>query len=122
MSAPWKGAALAALVITLAAALAACGGSDSSTMPSAAKLARERAAETQTGYFSEESPWNTPIESLPKSPRSKQMLNLARRRLAVVELPDGKGYRTVERVVKKGFQINADRWAPLVVEAGGNNV
>jgi len=50
------------------------------------------------------------------------MLNLARRRLAVVELPNGKGYSTVERVVTKGFQINADRWAPLVVEAGGHNV
>jgi hypothetical protein len=123
MSAARKGAALAALAIALAAALAACGGgSDSSTTPSAAKVARERAAESQTGYFSEESPWNTPIESLPKSPRSKEMLNLARRRVAVVELPNSKGYGTVERVVKKGFQINADRWAPLVVEAGGNNV
>src|SRR6201999_657412 len=63
-----------------------------------------------------------PIESLPASPRSKKMLSLARRRLAVVELPDAKGYGTVERVVKKGFQINAARWAPLVVEAGGHNV
>src|ERR1700761_3252426 len=123
MSAAGKGAALAALAIALALALAACGGgSDSTTMPSAAKGARAKAAESQTGYFSEESPWNTPIESLPASPRSKKMLNLARRRLAVVELPNGKGYSTVERVVKKGFQINADRWAPLVVEAGGNNV
>jgi hypothetical protein len=123
MSAPWKGAALAALAIALAAALSACGGGgSSSTMPSAAKLARQRTLEAQTGYFSEESPWNTPIESLPASPRSKKMLNLARRRLAVVELPDGNGYGTVERVVRKGFQINAARWAPLVVEAGGHNV
>jgi hypothetical protein len=122
MSAPRRGAALAVLALVLAAGLTACGGgSDSSTTTTAPKKARDVAMK-QAGYFSAESPWNTPIEALPKAPSSKKMLELARRRLAVVELPDHKGFGSVERVVKKGFQINADRWAPLVVEAGGQNV
>lgn len=118
-----KGATLAALALTLAIGVTACGGSgsDSTTTNAATKRARERAM-NETGYFSAASPWNTPIESLPAAPDSTKMLRLARRRLAVVELPDHKGYGSVERVVKKGFQINANRWAPLVVEAGGNNV
>lgn len=124
MSAPWKGAALAALLIALAALLSACGGSSSEkTVTAASKTDRGKAAtKKSTGYFSEESPWNTPVESLPASKRSAKMLKLARRRVAVVETEGGKGYKTVERVVKKGVQINADRWAPLVVEAGGENV
>lgn len=122
MSAPWKGAALAALVIALGGLLAACGGSSEKTVTAASKTDRGKAAKKSTGYFSEESPWNTPVESLPKSNRSAKMLELARRRVAVIETEGGKGYKTVERVVKKGVQINADRWAPLVVEAGGANV
>jgi hypothetical protein len=123
MSAPRKGAALAALAIALALGLAACGSSESTpTAPTTAKKAAERAKEKEGGYFAADSPWNTPIESLPKAPSSAKMLKLARRRLAVVELSTQKGYGTVERVVKKGFQINSARWAPLVVEAGGTNV
>lgn len=123
MSRPWKGAALAALVISLALGLAACGssGSNDQSTALAAKKTHEKATH-QTGYFSAESPWNTPIESLPKSPRSGKMLKLAQRRLAVVELAEHQGYGSVERVVEKGFAINANRWAPLVVEAGGNDV
>jgi hypothetical protein len=122
MSAPTKGAALAALIIVLASALAACGGGGDQTTSGSAQKARDRAQEKTSGYFAADSPWNTPIEALPKSPRSAKMLELAQRRLAVVELPDRKGYGSVERIVHKGFQINANRWAPLVVEAGGNNV
>lgn len=113
MSAPRKGAAVAALAVVLALGLAACG-SGGSTMPSTAKT---RA--TTAGYFAADSPWNTTDESLPKAKRSAQMLKLARRRQAVVELPDHKGYRTVERVSRAGLAINSLRWAPLVVEANG---
>lgn len=123
MSAPWKGAALAALVVALAAALSACGSSGSnSTSSSAAPKSPDRAKVQVTGYFSEDSPWNTPIEALPKAPDSSKLLRLAQRRDAVVERPNGDGFESVERVVKKGFQVNSARWAPLVVEAGGNNV
>jgi hypothetical protein len=116
MSAASKGAVAAALVLALALALAACGGgSDSTTSKSTTKVAA-----TSAGYFSAESPWNTPVESLPKSPQSAQMLKLARRRQGVVELPEDKGFRNVERVAKQGFSVNAERWAPLVVEAGGS--
>jgi hypothetical protein len=114
MSAARKGAAAAALVIALAVGLAACGGSDSSTQSTTKK------ATTTTGYFSPESPWNTAIEALPKAPASAKMLKLARRRVGVEELPDDKGYRNVERVARQGFAVNAERWAPLVVEAGGS--
>lgn len=123
MSAPVKGAALAALTVALAVAVAACGGSSSTTILTTGKPARAKvAAVRENGYFSPDSPWNTAIESLPAAPRSAKMLKLARRRLAVVELPHHKGYGTVERVVTKGFSINANRWAPLVVEAGGKDV
>jgi hypothetical protein len=115
MSAPWKGAAAAALALALALGVAACGSSDGSTMPSTATEAA-----TAAGYFSAGSPWNTPIESLAESPHSAKMLQLARRRQAVVELPDNKGFRSVERVSKQGFSVNSERWAPLVVEGGGS--
>jgi hypothetical protein len=113
MSAARKGAVAAALVIALAVGLAACGGSDSSTQSTAKK------ATTTVGYFSPESPWNTAVEALPKAPDSTKMLKLARRRVGVEELPDDKGYRNVERVARQGFAVNSERWAPLVVEAGG---
>lgn len=113
MSAARKGAAAAALVVALAVGLTACGGSDSSTQSTTKKVAT-------AGYFSAESPWNTAVEALPKAPDSAKMLKLARRRQGVEELPDNKGYRNVERVARQGFAVNAERWAPLVVEAGGS--
>jgi hypothetical protein len=122
MSAPTRWAAIAALAIALAVGLAACGGGSDSSTTTAAPKPQAKIATKATGYFSAESPWNTPIESLPMAPDSSKLLKLAQRRLAVVELAGGKGYGSVERVVTKGFQINADRWAPLVVEAGGSNV
>jgi hypothetical protein len=122
MSAARKWAALAAAASLLALALAACGGSGDGAKTQAAAPKPRKEAVLQSGYFSPESPWNTAIEALPAASDSKKMLSLARRRLAVVELPGDQGYGSVERVVKKGFQINADRWAPLVVEAGGKNV
>jgi hypothetical protein len=115
MSAAGKGAAAAVLVVALAVALAACGSSGDSTMEKTTPKAA-----TSAGYFSAESPWNTPIESLPKAPDSAKLLKLARRRQAVVELPDNKGFRNVERISKQGISVNAERWAPLVVEAGGD--
>jgi hypothetical protein len=123
MSAPARFAALAAALIALVLGLAACGGSssnDSSTVSATVKAKAHLPADGT--YFAADSPWNTPVESLPASPESERMLELARKRLAVIERPGHEGVETVERVVKKGFQINATRWAPLVVEAGGTNV
>jgi hypothetical protein len=113
MSAARKGAAAAALVVALAVALTACGGSDSSTQSTTKKA-------TTAGYFSADSPWNAAVEALPKAPESAKMLKLARRRQGVEELPENKGYRNVERVARQGFAVNAERWAPLVVEAGSS--
>ncbi|HEY5332738.1 MAG TPA: hypothetical protein VIJ21_04260, partial [Solirubrobacterales bacterium] len=113
MNAALKGAAPAALVVLLALGVAACGSSGDGTSSGKGK--------TTAGYFSAESPWNTQIEALPKSPHSAKMLSLARRREGVVELPENKGYRSVERIAKGGFSVNAQRWAPLVVEAGGSD-
>lgn len=120
-----RAALLAALVAALAVVLSACGGSsnnDASTTTGAKQKARAQAAAKEGGYFAADSPWNTPVESLPASPESEPMLKLARKRLAVIELPGREGVGTVERTVDKGFAINASRWAPLVVEAGGTNV
>jgi hypothetical protein len=112
-----KSTALAAATVAAALALSACGGSskDSRSTSAEAKSTKQAAA-----YFSPESPWNTPIESLPKQKGSEKMLDLARRREAVVELPDHSGFGTVERVAEKGIAVNSLRWAPLVVEAGGD--
>jgi len=115
--------ALVALVLT--AGLAACGsdsGDDDTTSVNAARKARLAKLERDGTFFSADSPWNTTVATLPVSADSEQMLRLARKRQAVIELPGEEGVDTVERTVKKGFQINAERWAPLVVEAGGNNV
>lgn len=104
-----------AATVTLALALSACGSSNDSGSNSS------KAAEpaTTAAYFSAESPWNTPVESLPKQKGSEKMLQLAGRREAVVELPGHGGFETVERVADKGLAVNSSRWAPLVVEAGG---
>ncbi|OJU85261.1 MAG: hypothetical protein BGO11_18590 [Solirubrobacterales bacterium 70-9] len=119
MSARPKTTAIAAATAALALALSACGGSTNDTKSTTAAAPP---AIKSTGYFSAESPWNTPIESLPKQKGSEEMLQLARRREAVVELPDHRGFGTVERVAEKGIAVNSVRWAPLVVEAGGNDV
>jgi hypothetical protein len=121
MSSHLRYLAVAAALLALALGLAACGGSDeeATAKEASAKKANEPAAGT---YFSVASPWNTAIETLPKAPGSARMLSLARKRVAVIERPGHEGLATVERVVHKGFQINAARWAPLVVEAGGSNV
>jgi hypothetical protein len=119
---------LATGALLLALGLSACGGgSDESTSTSAsaakkAAAARAAAADKDGTFFAADSPWNTSIAALPAAPESEQMLKLARKRRAVIELPGEAGVGTVERTVKKGFQINAERWAPLVVEAGGTNV
>jgi hypothetical protein len=117
-------AILAALVALLALGLSACGdsGNDQTTTAASAKKQAHAKAAKEGGYFSEDSPWNTAVASLPASPESERMLKLARKRLAVIELPGHEGVGTVERTVDKGFSINAARWAPLVVEAGGTNV
>lgn len=117
--------ALLLAALLLAAGLAACGsdsGDDDTTGISAARKAKLAKLESDGTFFAAESPWNTSVASLPASPDSERMLKLARKREAVIELPGENGVDTVERTVKKGFQINTERWAPLVVEAGGNNV
>jgi hypothetical protein len=110
-----KTTALAAATIAIVVALTACGGSshDSGSHPDAAKA---------VGYFSADSPWNTPVEALPKQKGSERMLQLARRRKAVVELTGHDGFGTVERVAADGIAVNSVRWAPLVVETGGKDV
>jgi hypothetical protein len=115
MRAPLKAPALGAAALALALAVGACGSSGDGK--STAKTGEARS----TVYFSAESPWNTPVESLPKQKGSEKMLQLARRREAVVELPGHQGFGTVERVSEKGIAVNSARWAPLVVEAGGGD-
>lgn len=125
MSALTRTLALLLAALVLAAGLAACGSDsdgEETTNVSAARKARLAKLESDGTFFGAESPWNTTVASLPVSPDSERMLNLARKREAVIELPGEKGVDTVERTVNKGFQINTERWAPLVVEAGGNNV
>lgn len=127
MSALTRTAALVAAALMLAVAFAACGGGDgdeeTTTTAAQAKRAMRLAALRGDGtLFSSESPWNTSVAGLPAEPGSSEMLAMARRRQAVIELPGEEGVTTVERTVEKGFHINAQRWAPLVVEAGGNNV
>lgn len=126
MSARLKLAALGVAALLLALALGACGGGSdddsTATAQAAKKVLRAKALGDDGTFFAADSPWNTSIAALPVSPESERMLKLARKRQAVIELPGKQGLGTVERTVKKGFQINAERWAPLVVEAGGSNV
>lgn len=125
MSALTRTMALLLAALVLGVGLAACGsdsGDEETTSASAARKARLAKLQSDGTFFSAESPWNTTVAALPASPDSERMLKLARKREAVIELPGEKGVETVERTVEKGFQINTERWAPLVVEAGGNNV
>jgi hypothetical protein len=119
MNALAKTTTLVVATVALALAVSACGGSsnDSKSTASKAKPANESVA-----YFSAESPWNTPVESLPKQKGSEKLLQLARRREAVIELPNHEGFGKVERLAEKGIAVNSARWAPLVVEAGGGEV
>ncbi len=119
MSPRSKLTAMVAATFALALAVSACGGSSSDGKSTSAATP---AAQKSFAYFSAESPWNTPVESLPKQRGSEKMLQLARRREAVVELPDHQGFGTAERVAEKGIAVNSARWAPLVVEAGGAGV
>lgn len=113
-------ATLALLVLALG--VSACGSSGDDATAQGASAAKKTPELADGSYFSRSSPWNTPVEALPKAPGSARMLSLARKRTAVIERPGHEGLATVERTVEKGFQINAARWAPLVVEAGGSNV
>lgn len=122
MSARLKLAMAAVALLALALAVSACGGSDEDASAKDASAAKRAPEPADGSYFSAASPWNTPVEGLPKAPGSAKMLRLARKRVAVIERPGHEGLATVERTVVKGFQINAARWAPLVVEAGGSNV
>ena len=65
MNAALKGAVPAVLVVVLALGVAACGSSGDGTSTTAK-------AKTTAGYFSAESPWNTQIEALPKSPTRRR--------------------------------------------------
>lgn len=125
MSTARRYTALLLAALALGVGLSACG-SDSGEDESAAAQERKAALVAElskdSGFFAADSPWNTAIAALPVAPDSQRMLALARKRQAVIELPGEQGVGTVERTVKKGFQINAARWAPLVVEAGGTNV
>jgi hypothetical protein len=114
--------ALAVLVLTLLLGiqLSACGEDAGDEGTGQAKAEAKLTAMPSGGrYFSAESPWNTTAQGLPRSSDSQRMLSLARKRRAVIERPGEHGVTTVERTVKRGFQINADRWAPLIVRAGG---
>ncbi|HEY6731044.1 MAG TPA: hypothetical protein VI039_08475 [Solirubrobacterales bacterium] len=126
MSAGSKATVLVTVALGLGIFLTACGGDGSEETTSTAKskqaAARLVALRRDGVLFAADSPWNTPVTGLPTEPRSAEMLELAQRRQAVIELPGEEGVATVERTVEKGFHINAERWAPLVVEAGGTNV
>jgi hypothetical protein len=114
-----KALALLVLTLLLGIQLSACGEDSGEDEATAAKAEAKLTAMPGGGrYFSAESPWNTPAQGLPRSPDSQRMLSLARKRRAVIEQPGEHGVTTVERTVKRGFQINADRWAPLIVRAG----
>ncbi|HTR75124.1 MAG TPA: hypothetical protein VMH33_07670 [Solirubrobacterales bacterium] len=129
---------LAALLCTLALVLvvAACGGGGSSSTTTASNLtptqkkAKKELEEKKKKlfapfpaghrYFSDKSPWNTEVESLPEDSNSEEMLELARRRIGVIEQP-GRKSRTVSRVIKRGFALNTVSWAPVIVEVDEQN-
>jgi hypothetical protein len=59
--------------------------------------------------FSASSPWNTQVADQPVDPRSREMMRLARLRVATVEQPDG----TIEqqsRPIDVGLTVNVTRW------------
>ena len=115
--------ALLALVLALAlgALLGACG--EDSGDEETAKAGAQGAAALPSGgrYFSDESPWNTMAQGLPKASGSARMLALARTRRAVIEQPGQHGVLTAARTVREGFHVNTESWAPLIVRAGGDD-
>jgi len=121
MSESRKRATLLVALLALSLPLAACGEDSDGGAEKAEAKTSALPLPSEGRYFSAESPWNTTIEGLPTALRSEQMLSLARKRRAVVELPGEEGVAVVERTVDKGFQINAERWAPLVVRSGGES-
>ncbi|MDQ2622359.1 MAG: hypothetical protein M3Y45_04885 [Actinomycetota bacterium] len=72
-------------------------------------------------FFAANSPWNTKVDGLPAARNSARMLDLAMQRRAVREVPGQQGVETIVRRVNEGLFINTDAWAPLIVEAGGDD-
>ncbi len=118
-------------IALLATGLSACGGSEgsggesgqsSSTTTEKSKAKKVSLPSFPKGqrFFSEKSPWNTRIDTLPVDSRSSGMLELARRRIGTIEQP-GRKPRTVSRVIRAGLTLNTRAWAPVIVEVDRQN-
>jgi hypothetical protein len=112
--------------LALALLVSACGGGGSSSTTTVSQTQKQQAKAKKKKhnlpvfppgrrYFSEQSPWNTTIETLPEDSGSEEMLELARKRIGVVEQP-GRKSRVVDRTIKRGFALNTRAWAPVIVE------
>lgn len=114
----------ACCALALALALAACGSSEGDTTTAGKKSKAEKIKlppfPAGARFFSDRSPWNTPIDTVPVDPRSSRMLDLARRRVGTVELP-GREARTVSRLIRAGVALNTRAWAPAIVEVDREN-
>lgn len=125
---PWRALA-AAGALALALALGACGGDDgdsaSTTTTAKAKKSKSKkvnlpAFPAGARYFSDASPWNTPIDTVPIDSRSNSMIDLAKRRIGVIEQP-GREPRRVSRLIRAGVALNTVSWAPVIVEVNRQN-
>ena len=115
----WQLAAACGVVVG-ALALAACGGSDGNTATTTEKKSKAQKAKLPpfpagARFFSDRSPWNTPVDTVPVDPGSNRMLGLARRRVGTVEQP-GREPRAVSRLIRAGIALNTRAWAPVIVE------
>lgn len=87
--------------------------------PFAANSIALLAQESLPQFFSADSPWNQPVDTLPVDPNSAQLLNLASLRIGANEVPGRVGLVTQRRFVPQGLYINTVRWTDAVVTDQG---
>ncbi len=73
-------------------------------------------AGTPSRPFAADSPWNTRVNGLPRDPRSRRLIALAKQRQDI-EYLGSSGLRVVTRTINAGPFINSRRWSDAIVES-----
>jgi hypothetical protein len=114
------------LLILAAMVLAGCGNDDNPDQSGRSTV--EVTVDPSTGatgiavaegrFFSDNSPWNTRIDSKSIDPKSDRMIKQATKRIGVVERPGSTVLRLQRRTITEGVYINTESWTTPVVVGG----
>lgn len=69
-------------------------------------------------FFSNNSPWNTRVDSMSVEKDSERMISRARERLGVIERQGNLPPKIERRVVNEGLYINTEAWTTPVISGG----